>query len=189
MFGRFAGFAIATTLIVVLSSCQPVQSYLLRPAVVATMANDQNQQEADNLAVVQRFYEEFGAGNSQVILDVHPDTLTMHYAGEAEDVPTQLLYEDLAALKVANPDLHAEIHDMFAAGDYVFTELTWSGTHTGEFFGIPATGNPVMHSGIVVRRLEDGKIVESWEMWDDLTFLNTLGLSPGWDEIVGEAQE
>ena len=189
MYSRFAGFAIATTLIVVFTSCQPVPSFLLRPAVVATMASAPDQQEADNLAVVRRFYEEFGAGNPQVILDVHPETLTINAAGVSDYGLTQLLYEDLAALKVANPDLHAEIHDMFAAGDYVFTELTWSGTHTGEFFGIPATGNPVMHSGIVVRRLEDGKIVESWEMWDDLTFLNTLGLSPGWDEIVGGAEE
>lgn len=111
----------------------------------------------------------------------------MHYASETEDVPTELLYEDLAALKKeANPDLHAEIHSMFAAGDYVFTELTWAGTHTGDFFGIPATDNPILHNGIVVRRLEDGLIVESWEMWDDLAFLNSLGLVGSWDEIIAE---
>lgn len=152
-------------------------------AAMMEMAEEGDVGEA-NMAVVQSFYDEFAAGNAEVILDVHPMTLTMHYAGEVEDVPTELLYEDLAAIKEANPDLHAEVHDMFAAGDYVFTELTWSGTHTGDFFGIPATDNPILHNGIVVRRLEDGLIVESWEMWDDLAFLNSLGLVGSWDEIV-----
>lgn len=146
-----------------------------------------HQKEADNMAVVQRFYDEFSAGNVAVILDVHPETLTMHYAGSAEDVPTQALYEDLAAIKAGIPDLHAEIHSMAAAGDYVFTELTWAGTHTGDLFGIPATGNPIVHNGILVRRLADGKIVESWEIWDDLTLLSGLGLTPSWDEIVAGA--
>jgi steroid delta-isomerase-like uncharacterized protein len=139
------------------------------------------------MAVVQRFYDEFSAGNPEVILDAHAETLTMHYAGSADDVPAQVLYEDLAAIKQGIPDLRAEIHSMFAAGDYVFTELTWTGTHTGDLFGIPATGNPIVHNGILVRRLADGKIVESWEIWDDLTLLSNLGLVPSWEEAVAAA--
>lgn len=157
-------------------------------SIQATQAGaTMHQREADNLAVVQRFYDEFAAGNVEVILDVHPETLTMHYAGSMEDVPSQVLYEDLAAIKAGIPDLHAEIHSMAAAGDYVFTELTWAGTHTGDLFGIPATGKPIVHNGILVRRLADGKIVESWEIWDDLTLLNGLGFVPSWDEIVAGA--
>jgi steroid delta-isomerase-like uncharacterized protein len=148
------------------------------------MDMDMAEVEAANMAVVQRFYDEFAAGNASVITEVHPETVTMHYAGGAEDVPAALLEEDLAAIKAANPDLHAVVHDMWAAGNYVFTELTWMGTHTGDLFGIPATNNPIVHNGIVVRRLEDGKIAESWEMWDDLTLLSELGLSPSWDEAT-----
>lgn len=140
--------------------------------------------EAANLAVVKRFYDEYAAGNADVILDTHAVTITMHYAGEAEPVPAQVLAEDLAALMQTNPDLHAEVHDMFASGDYVFTELTWTTTHTGDYFGIPATGKTARHPGIVVRQLEEGKIVESWEMFDDLAFLNSLGYVGSWDEIV-----
>ncbi len=140
--------------------------------------------EAANVAVVQRFYDEFSDGKAEVILDVHSETLRMHYAGSAEDVPTQALYEDLAAIKAEIPDLHAEIHTMRGMGDYVFTELTWAGTHTGNLFGLSATGNPIIHNGILVRRLENGLIVESWEIWDDLTLMNGLGFTPSWDEIV-----
>lgn len=141
---------------------------------------------AANVAVVQRFYDELGAGNIDVIRETHAETITMHYAGEAETVSTQALRDELAALKEANPDLHAEIHNIFGAGDIVVTELTWIGTHTGDYFGIPATGRTAMYSGIVVRRLADGKIVESWEMFDDLAFLHSLGYSGDWDALVAQ---
>jgi steroid delta-isomerase-like uncharacterized protein len=141
-------------------------------------------QAEQNMALVRRFYDEFSAGNPDVILDVHAETLTMHYMGSAEEVPAQALRDDLAAIKAANPDLHAEIHNMYASGDIVVTELTWTTTHTGELFGVPATGQTLTHPGIVVRRIEAGKIVESWEMWDDLTFFNSIGYLPNWDEVV-----
>lgn len=153
-------------------------------AVVAPAPADPAAQETENLAIVQRFYEEFSGGNPAVILELHPATVRMHYAGEFEDVETQLFYEDLAALKQANPDLRAVIRDMRAAGDLVFTELTWTTTHTGDYFGIPATGQTSLHNGIVVRRLEDGLIVETWEMWDDLSWLQSIGYLPDWDTVI-----
>jgi steroid delta-isomerase-like uncharacterized protein len=140
--------------------------------------------EEQNLAIVQRFYDEFAQGNADVILDVYAEKITMHYAGSVEEVSAQTLRDDLAALKKANPDLRAEIQAMFARGDIVVTELTWTATHTGDYFGVPATGKTTAHPGIVVRRLQDSKIVESWEMWDDLTFLNSVGYLPTWDEII-----
>lgn len=140
--------------------------------------------EDNNLAVVRRFYDEYAAGNADVILETHADTVTMHYAGSAEEVSAQVLRDDLADLKEANPDLHAEVHDMVAQGDIVVIDLTWTATHTGDYFGIPATGKTTTHNGIVVRRLKDGKIVESWEAWDDLAFLESIGYVPGWDELV-----
>jgi steroid delta-isomerase-like uncharacterized protein len=152
-------------------------------AGVEVAAADPDMSE-QNMAIVRRFYEEFGAGNADVILELHPEILIMHYGGSVDEVPTQVLRDDLAAIKAANPDLHAEIHDMWAAGDYVFTELTWTATHTGDYFGIPATGQTVMHNGIVARRLAGGLIVESWEMWDDLVFLQSLGYLASWDELV-----
>jgi predicted ester cyclase len=140
--------------------------------------------EERNLEVVRRFYDEFNAGKPEVILEIHPAAIRMHYAGEAEDVETKLLYEDLAALKQGNPDLHAEVKDMFAAGDIVVTELAWISTQTGDYFGIPPTGKTSIHNGIVVRRLENGLIVESWEIWDDLVFLQSIGYLSDWDTII-----
>ncbi len=136
---------------------------LLATVHITTQAGlAQSDTETTNLAVVQRFYEELSAGNTDVILAVHGDTLTMHYADSVEEVPTQLLADDLATLKAANPDLRAVVHDLFAAGDLVIANITWTTTHTGDYFGIPATGRTSLHNGLVLRRLENGKIVESF---------------------------
>lgn len=179
-----------TTLIItllVLAACQSAPPATPAPDVSVQAAPTEAPQpnvEEQNLAVVRRFYEEFSAGNADVILEVHPGTITMHYADSVDEVPAQLLRDDLAALKAANPDLRAEIHSMFADGNIVVTELAWTTTHTGDYFGIPASGQTTTHNGIVVRRLENGKIVESWEMWDDLAFFQSIGYLPSWDEIV-----
>jgi steroid delta-isomerase-like uncharacterized protein len=117
---------------------------------------------------------------------VHAPTIKIHYPGGVDDASAKSLRDDLAALKKANPDLHAEIHSIFGAGDLVVTDLTWTASHTGDYFGIPATGKTAMHNGIVVRRLEDGKIVESWEVFDDLAFLQGLGYLPSWDDIIAQ---
>jgi|GEM_PF-2284776 len=170
-------FLLAACLVaVLLSACQPIQANT--PQLISV--TDQK------IAIVQRFYDEFSAGNADVILEVHPTTIKMHYAGEAEDVPAQLLRDDLAAIKAANPDLRAEILTIFAAGDIVVTELSWTTTHTGDYFGVPATGKTTLHNGIVVRRLANGKIVESWEMFDDLSFMQSIGYLPDWDTIIAQ---
>jgi steroid delta-isomerase-like uncharacterized protein len=167
-----------------LVACQPITREAAMQQVAPPVASDD--ETAQNMAIVRQFYEEFSSGNADVILEVHSATLTMHFPGGVEDVPTQVLRDDLAAIKAANPDLRAEVHSIFGAGNLVVTELTWTATHTGDFFGIPATGKTAMHHGIVARRLENGKIVESWEVFDDLGFLQSLGYLPSWDDIIAQ---
>lgn len=173
------------TRILTLFTCT-VLALLTTLRLTAQTSLAQSDDEAANLAVVQRFYEELSAGNTAVIVEVHGETLTMHYADSVDEVPTQLLADDLAALKAANPDLRAVVHDLFAAGDLVIANITWTTTHTGDYFGLPATGRTSLHNGLVVRRLEDGKIVESWEMFDDLAFLHSLGYTGDWDAITAQ---
>jgi predicted ester cyclase len=56
---------------------------------------------------------------------------------------------------------------------------TVRGTHQGEVeeFG-PSTGRQVEIKGITIHRIEDGKIVEEWEGYDNLSILQQLGLAP-----------
>lgn len=78
----------------------------------------------------------------------------------------------------AFPDIHYVIDDIVAEGDRVATRWTLRGTHSGEFFGVPATGNQVTVEGIHILRFANGQIVECWEVWDRLSMLQQLGVIP-----------
>jgi steroid delta-isomerase-like uncharacterized protein len=71
------------------------------------------------------------------------------------------------------------VHEMLdAAPDTVVTRWTGSGTHSGELLGIAPTGKSVSVDGIWLHRIADGKIVESWNVWDTLGMLQQLGVAP-----------
>ncbi|MDA1189168.1 MAG: ester cyclase [Chloroflexi bacterium] len=63
-------------------------------------------------------------------------------------------------------DVNIEIHDMVGEGDRVATRLTVSGTHAGEFLGVPATGKRIKLYVIAIDRFANGKIAEGWEFAD-----------------------
>jgi steroid delta-isomerase-like uncharacterized protein len=74
---------------------------------------------------------------------------------------------------------HWAIEDIFASGDdRVTVRWTGSGTHNGDVMGIPPTGKAVRVDAISIFRIAGGKIVESWEVWDTLGFLQQLGVVP-----------
>jgi steroid delta-isomerase-like uncharacterized protein len=79
----------------------------------------------------------------------------------------------------AFPDLNATVDDAMAEGDKVATRYTIRGTHQGQTdaFG-PPTERQVELKGITIHRFEDGKIVEEWEAYDNLSLLQQLGLAP-----------
>ena len=66
------------------------------------------------------------------------------------------------------------IEDMIAEGDKVAVDWTWTGTHIGEFMGIPPTGRHIAVKGISIHRLADGKFVESWASYDALGMMQQL---------------
>jgi len=70
------------------------------------------------------------------------------------------------------------IEDMIAEGDMVATRLNWSGTHSGEYMGLPPTGRRVSVSLIGIARVTDGRIAEHWGVTDELHMRRQLGLLP-----------
>lgn len=84
----------------------------------------------------------------------------------------------VAAMVSAFPDYHLTIEDLIAADDTVVARVRAHATHTGAFQGLPATGRPVVVTGIMVLRLVAGKIVEHWGAQDDLGLLQQIGVMP-----------
>ena len=82
-------------------------------------------------------------------------------------------------LRAGFPDHDAVVHDQLVDGDKVITRKTFTGTHGGEFLGVPPTGRRVTIGVIDIVRVDDGKIVEHWNVVDLLGALQQMGAAPG----------
>jgi len=74
------------------------------------------------------------------------------------------------------PDYQTVIEDMLAEGEKVAARIKMTGTNTGEFMGIPATGKHVEFTGIYIARISNGKIIEHWGEEDSVSLLQQLGV-------------
>ncbi|HJT19796.1 MAG TPA: ester cyclase, partial [Nitrospira sp.] len=74
----------------------------------------------------------------------------------------------------AFPDAHHSIDDLVAEDDRVVLRTTARGTHRGRFEGIEATGRTVEFTGLVIYRIQDGRIAESWGEIDLMRLMRSL---------------
>jgi steroid delta-isomerase-like uncharacterized protein len=81
-------------------------------------------------------------------------------------------------LRSAFPDFKATIDDIVAESDKVVIRMTWSGTHKGEFMGMPATGKRMSIGVIDIIRVSRGKVVEHWGQMDAMGMMQQLGAIP-----------
>tara|TARA_B110000046_G_scaffold156272_1_gene167033 strand:- start:397 stop:942 length:546 start_codon:yes stop_codon:yes gene_type:complete len=75
-------------------------------------------------------------------------------------------------------DVTFTIVDVFGQGDKIVKHWNFKGTHTGEFFGIPASGKKVDIDGVTLVKMKDGKIAQEQDFLDNLSFYQQLGLIP-----------
>ncbi len=68
---------------------------------------------------------------------------------------------------------------MIAEGDKVLTRWLLTGTHRGDFLGLPASGTSIRVSGMSLDRVEDGLVAEGFDGWDALGLRRQLGLYAG----------
>ena len=75
-------------------------------------------------------------------------------------------------------DISFTIKDVFGMENKLVKHWNFKGTHTGIFFGIPATNKKVDIDGVSLVRMESGKIAEERDFFDNLEFMQQLGLIP-----------
>jgi predicted ester cyclase len=75
-------------------------------------------------------------------------------------------------------DVDLKFEDQIAEGDRVVTRWSSEFTHTGELFGVPATGKRVKQSGIMIYRIKEGRVVEQWAEANMLGLMQQLGAIP-----------
>jgi steroid delta-isomerase-like uncharacterized protein len=134
----------------------------------------------ENKAIRRRYYEEAWSTKDPSVLDryISPSVVdhgTREAPVEGWDSSIDGVKQRHAALYAAFPDAALAIEDMLADGDRVVTRFTVTGTHQGEFMGVPATGKQVSFGGIDSARMEDGMLMEHWLAVDMMGLLQQLG--------------
>ena len=129
----------------------------------------------ENKALARRSWESVEA--SDTLGEVYASDVVWHMPDqEVRGIEEAKQFVDM--FKTAFPDMHATVEDVVAEGDKVVTRVTLRGTHQGEVeeFG-PPTGKQVEIEGITIHRIEDGKIAEEWNSYDNLSMMQQLGLA------------
>jgi steroid delta-isomerase-like uncharacterized protein len=133
----------------------------------------------DNATIVRRFVDE-------VITQGNIDAAAQYvWEDVVEQVPLpgqgpglDGLKDILRAMRAGFPDIVFSIQEQVAERDKVASRFEWIGTHRGEFLGIPATGRTVRVWGMVIDRLEDGRIKDTRILMDTFGLLGQLGVLP-----------
>ncbi|GAB4523583.1 MAG: hypothetical protein OHK0046_37430 [Anaerolineae bacterium] len=137
--------------------------------------------EETNKALVMEFIEVvFNEGEAEAAGDYITESYIQNTPGIESGL--EALQFSVNMLHTAFPDIRYSITHLAAQGDLVAARLIITGTQTGDFMGIPASGRRVAAAAINFWRVEDGLLAEHWEVLDSLTFLQQLGAIPGGEE-------
>lgn len=125
---------------------------------------------------LQWFEEVWNRGRVELISEmVHPEATCHDLEGPGVTTSNLGAFREFHAQMLgAIPDLRIEILDTVAEGDKVVLRTHSYGTHTGGDLGIPPTGNPIDFAAVVILRFEEGRIRESWNFLDQLSFYQQL---------------
>ena len=126
-----------------------------------------------NKAIIRRYTE---ACNKQS-LTLLEELVAPDYVHSALQLRGWEEYKQLETmLWKAFPDLHETNEDFIAEGDKVCYRIKLMGTHKGEYCGLAPTGKKFTITGVSIKRIVKGKIVESWAVYDFLDFYKQLGV-------------
>lgn len=135
-----------------------------------------------NTATLHRFHSAVNSGDRDLVAKavdelVAPDLL-FHAPVPMGLTGAEALKRVWEVLLRAFPDIHVAVEETIAEGDKVVTRNTVTGTHRGEYQGVPPTGKTVTYSEIFIFRFAGGRIVEVRGVVDVLSLLRQLGAFP-----------
>jgi len=133
--------------------------------------------EEQNKELMLKFFEAWGNGDFETLKEfLAPDYAFYYPSNSPHPVSGEELMPMGTMLRKAFPDISFSMEEISAVGDRVIFRFIQRGTHEGEYMGIPATGNKYETSGILITRIENGKVVEQREEYDMLGMMMQLGM-------------
>lgn len=127
--------------------------------------------------VVAKWFQALNEGKSAAMAaidNLYTPDYAVHYGSIGTVRGTASIREQMESLFGGLSGLRFTVHDEMAEGDRVLTRYTFTGVHSSELMGVPASGRRVEGSAMCISRVEKGKIVEVWAVFDSLDFLEQL---------------
>jgi steroid delta-isomerase-like uncharacterized protein len=133
----------------------------------------------DNAAVVRRFaIEVITQGQMELAAQFVWEDVVEQVPLPGQGPGLEGLKDILRGMRAAFPYLNFSIEEQISEDDKVASRFEWTGTHHGEFLGVPPTGRQVRVWGIVIDRFEEGRIRDTRIIMDTLGLMAQLGVLP-----------
>lgn len=128
------------------------------------------------------FYDEiFRRRNVDALDELLSEDFVEHIPGPGQQTDRQGTKDFIAQVLAAFPDMEIEIERDVVEGDIIASVVRFTGTHQGEFAGVPATGKRVSVYATDFGRLRDGRWTDHWGLVDTAGLMAQLGVMPGGD--------
>jgi steroid delta-isomerase-like uncharacterized protein len=130
----------------------------------------------DNINNLQQFGEAVSSGKLEALNELVSANSVDHDPAPGQVAGPKGYIEFFGKLRTAFPDLGISLEYLVADEENVSFAYTITGTHQGDFNGIPATHKRIKARGMQISRFENGKMVERWGSSDELGILKQLGV-------------
>lgn len=131
-----------------------------------------------NRELTLRFYELVNSGDVDGFMNLVAEDFVDHEEFPGLPSDREGVRQFFALMRSAFPDLRMEPHEVVAEGDLVAVRVTMTGTHEGEFMGIPPSRRRIEVPAVDFVRIRDGRAVEHWGVTDNLAMMQQLGAVP-----------
>lgn len=128
-----------------------------------------------NIEAQQKFGEAINTGNFSLFNEVVAPNAIDNDSAPGQLTGPEGYVQFFTKMRNAFPDFKVEVDHMVTDDNNVAFAYTATGTHQGDFQGIPATGKTIKIRGMQISRFENGKMVERWGSSDELGILKQLG--------------
>jgi predicted ester cyclase len=130
-----------------------------------------------NKALMQRFLDCSIASDPEAMLELMSPHFVAHIP--VGDVNREGFAKHNNVFNEAFSEKQIIVENMVAEGDMVIVRILWWGIQTGEFMGVPPSGKPIEVNATITERMQSGKLVEHWSLFDRMGMMQQLGLIPG----------
>ena len=132
-----------------------------------------------NKQAIRRLYDETNNGNYDFLDELLAPDFTSYGGAGFKDLHSPAEFKTLTMTFLTSfPDLWFQVDELIGEGDDILVSGTLSGTHKGDFYGVPASGNKVSWTGCAIFRFRGSQVIARWQEFDALGLMAQIQPAP-----------